>query len=174
MNDRIESFDVKGFTVNIFYDDGLPNPREDDNLGLMYCAHTKYHLGDTQIDLPNFASDGELLPLYLYDHGGITMSTSPFSCPWDSGQVGWIYASPDAIRKNFNAKRISKHMREKVKQILKDEVKEYDRYLRGEAYGYTVQSPDGEEVDACWGFNDIEYCKSIAKEFCIAEKINIT
>ncbi|HOO12216.1 MAG TPA: hypothetical protein PK684_04600 [Bacillota bacterium] len=34
-----------------------------------------------------------ILPLYLYDHGGITMRTNPFSCPWDSGQVGWIYAS---------------------------------------------------------------------------------
>jgi len=35
-----------------------------------------------------------ILPLYLYDHGGITMSTNPFSCPWDDGgQVGWIYAS---------------------------------------------------------------------------------
>ena len=33
-----------------------------------------------------------ILPLYLYDHSGITMSTSVFSCPWDSGQVGWIYA----------------------------------------------------------------------------------
>ncbi len=33
-----------------------------------------------------------ILPLYLYDHGGITMSTGPFSCRWDSGQVGWIYA----------------------------------------------------------------------------------
>lgn len=34
-----------------------------------------------------------ILPLYLYDHGSITMSTGAFSCPWDSGQVGWIYAS---------------------------------------------------------------------------------
>ena len=33
-----------------------------------------------------------ILPLFLYDHSGITMSTGPFSCPWDSGQVGWIYA----------------------------------------------------------------------------------
>ena len=28
------------------------------------------------------------LPLYLFDHSGITMNTSGFSCPWDSGQVG--------------------------------------------------------------------------------------
>lgn len=33
-----------------------------------------------------------ILPLFLYDHSGITISTGPFSCPWDSGQVGWIYA----------------------------------------------------------------------------------
>ena len=33
-----------------------------------------------------------MLPLYLYDHSGITMNTTGFSCPWDSGQVGWIYA----------------------------------------------------------------------------------
>ena len=26
-----------------------------------------------------------MLPLYLYDHGGLTMNTSAFSCPWDSG-----------------------------------------------------------------------------------------
>lgn len=40
-----------------------------------------------------------ILPLYLYDHGGITISTRPFSCPWDSGQVGYIYASKDKFRK---------------------------------------------------------------------------
>lgn len=33
------------------------------------------------------------LPLYLYDHSGLTMRTTPFSCPWDSGQVGFIYVS---------------------------------------------------------------------------------
>ena len=26
-----------------------------------------------------------ILPLYLYDHSGITMNTTGFSCPWDSG-----------------------------------------------------------------------------------------
>lgn len=40
-----------------------------------------------------------ILPLYLYDHSGITMRTSKFSCPWDSGQVGWIYATKDTLRK---------------------------------------------------------------------------
>ena len=38
-----------------------------------------------------------ILPLYLYDHSGITMNTCGFSCPWDSGQVGWIYADKAMI-----------------------------------------------------------------------------
>ena len=40
-----------------------------------------------------------ILSLYLYDHSGITMNTTGFSCPWDSGQVGWIYADADCIKK---------------------------------------------------------------------------
>jgi len=41
-----------------------------------------------------------ILPLYLYDHGGITMNTGGFSCRWDSGQVGWIYASKESLIDN--------------------------------------------------------------------------
>ena len=62
-----------------------------------------------------------MLPLYLYDHSGITMSISPFSCPWDSGQVGWIYCTPDAISKNFGS--LSKENIEKSISILEVEVK---------------------------------------------------
>ena len=41
-----------------------------------------------------------VLPLYLYDHSGITMScdlTYPYNDRWDSGQVGWIYASHQRV-----------------------------------------------------------------------------
>jgi hypothetical protein len=36
-----------------------------------------------------------ILPLFLYDHSGITMRTGPFGDPWDSGQVGVIHVSKD-------------------------------------------------------------------------------
>ena len=45
-----------------------------------------------------------MLPLYLYDHSGLAMSTESFSgraphAEWDSGQVGWIYVSKeDALK----------------------------------------------------------------------------
>lgn len=43
----------------------------------------------------------EWLPLWLYDHSGITMScgarTYPYNDAWDSGCVGWIVAMKDKI-----------------------------------------------------------------------------
>lgn len=98
----------------------------------------------------------ELLPLYLYDHSGITMNTSGYHCPWDSGQVGWIYISKEKIRKEYKVKRISKKLMEKVRQALIQEVETYDEYLRGEIYGYEVLDADGEHLDSCWGFYGYE------------------
>lgn len=44
----------------------------------------------------NKYGDVAIMPLFLYDHGGLTMSTSSFvgrahHAEWDSGQVGYIY-----------------------------------------------------------------------------------
>ena len=68
-----------------------------------------------------------ILPLYLYDHSGITMNTCGFSCPWDSGQVGWIYADKAMIEQEHG--KITPEILEKVRQTLEAEVKEYDYYL---------------------------------------------
>ena len=51
-----------------------------------------------------------MLPLYLYDHSGITMNTTGFSCPWDSGQVGWIYASKEDALREFGGSMPPKKM----------------------------------------------------------------
>ena len=97
-----------------------------------------------------------ILPLYLYDHSGITMRTSSFSCQWDSGQVGWIYMSYEDIRKEYSWKRITKKRRALIEKYLTGEVETYDQYLTGDVYGFTItrEDEDGEEVvvDSCWGF----------------------
>lgn len=82
------------------------------------------------------------LPLYLYDHGGITMKTSPFSCIFDSGLVGFIYAIEGTEGMT----------RKQITDCLIAEVKEYDSYLTGEVYYYVVTDTDGNFVDSCGGF----------------------
>lgn len=91
-----------------------------------------------------------LLPLYLYDHSGITMSTSPFSCPWDSGMIGAIFVTWKKLRSEIGEDCI----KEDALRVLKCEVDVYDSYLRGEVYGFVVKDPKGEDIDdgSCWGF----------------------
>lgn len=90
-----------------------------------------------------------ILPLFLFDHSGITMSTRDFGDRWDSGQVGWIYADREMIEKNYG--NINKETVKKAEEALEGEVESYDMYLRGECYGYRLYK-DGEEEDSCWGF----------------------
>ena len=67
-----------------------------------------------------------ILPLYLYDHSGITMNTTGFSCPWDSGQVGWIYADKRRIEAEYG--KVTPETVEKARQVLEGEVKSYDYF----------------------------------------------
>lgn len=84
-------------------------------------------------------------PLYLYDHSGITISTGRFFCPWDSGQVGYIYMTKDTMEKEgWNKEQATKY--------LESEVTVYDNYLTGEVYGFRIEDADGEEIESCWGY----------------------
>jgi len=90
-----------------------------------------------------------ILPIYLYDHSGITISVGPFACPWDSGQAGWIICDNETIDKDFNGDR------DLAEKALRAEVKLYDDYLTGNVYGFIVEEWDGEtweHVDSCFGF----------------------
>jgi hypothetical protein len=108
----------------------------------------------------DLASNHIILPLYLYDHSGITMSTSSFSCPWDSGQVGIIHCTMKQARKEWDG--TDEEIRKKAIACLVAEVKTYDDHLTGNVYGYVAEDEDGEHIDSCWGFfpdHDCQYSK---------------
>jgi hypothetical protein len=93
-----------------------------------------------------------MLNVYKYEHSGVIYRTSPFSDPWDSGQVGYIFVSKEAVRKEWKVKRITRKLRAQVEEVLSGEVDVYSQYANGEVYGIIVRDADGEEIDACWGF----------------------
>jgi len=161
--------------IRVVLDKDPVNPRDNDNLGIMFCAHGRYNLGDEQIDSRSFSgwsdvakhirSEGAvvMLPLYLYDHSGITMATTPFSCPWDSGRVGFIYATAHDIRECFSIKRVTQKVKDQVTEFLKSEVKEYDQYLRGEVYTAELLVDD-EVIDCINGCHDEDYALEMGYE----------
>jgi hypothetical protein len=101
------------------------------------------------IELAEQIKDTVILPLYLYDHSGITMNTRGFSCSWDSGQVGWIYADSETIKKEYDA--VTPETINRAKNLLEAEVEDYDYYLTGQCYGFQLYKGD-EIIESCWGF----------------------
>lgn len=90
-----------------------------------------------------------MLDLYLYDHSGITMSYRPFSCPWDSGQVGYIYVTKETLRKEYSVKRVTKSIIDRARKVLQGEVETYDDYLTGNVWGYDIEITGSKTCDAC-------------------------
>lgn len=91
-----------------------------------------------------------ILPLYLYDHTGITMNTTGFSCKWDSGQVGWIHISHQEI-KNLQ-EQINRKTQEPTQEygemILQSEVEIYDTYITGDVWYYTIEDENGNIIES--------------------------
>jgi hypothetical protein len=153
---------MKRYKLVIESDSEPCDPREWDNLGKMICFHSRYNLGDshnmTIDDCRDLEENKEhiVLPLYLYDHSGITMNTTGFSCRFDSGKVGIIYVTKKQIREEYSWKNLTKKRIEQIKEYLKNEVKTYDDYLTGNVYGFTLFDNDN-EIDSCWGFVGRDY-----------------
>lgn len=159
------------YTIKVYQDDQAESPRTYyDEHGRMICFHRRYDLGDkhteshelhaqdfrTWIEKESARGNIVALPLYLMDHGGITMDTVDFTAcdpqGWDWGLVGYIYSTKDMIRAEYGCKRVTKKVRERVKLLLESEVRTYNNYLTGNVYGYVIEDQDGNEVDAVWGY----------------------
>ena len=123
--------DGNKYKLTVEQDDIATDPREWNNLSTMVCWHRRYNLGDKHsfedmhemledlayqagieydedINSPNLMTKLSpyylIKPLYLYDHSGISMSTSdgyPYNDRWDAGVVGFAYISKADVFNNL-------------------------------------------------------------------------
>ena len=160
--------DPSGLTLIVEAEDHPLNPREEfELLGQMVCWHSRYRLGDKH----DWREPDEFrqhlksrtgviaLPVYLYDHSGLALSTTPFHCPWDSGQVGWIWMERDTALAAFSrgGKRLTLKLRRQAEEALRAEVREYHQYLSGDVWYIRVENEDGDVLDSGGGFYGSDY-----------------
>ena len=165
-------------TLKIVQDSNGESPREWDNLGTIAYRSRNYTLGDEEIDDPIEWLEDMLdkpkkyeytderlqeletilfekyiaLPVYKYEHSGIAISTTPFSCSWDSGKIGYIYVSKEDVRKGYTVKRITNKLKQKVLSVLKGEIETFNTYINNDIYGFKILNEDGDIIDSCYGF----------------------
>lgn len=176
----METITYKNYTIEIENDESAMNPREEwDNSGTMVCFHKRYDLGDKdhgyrtddynswdelEKDIKKKEDVACILPIYMYDHSGITINTTGFSCQWDSGQIGFIFVSKAKAREIWGWKVLTQKRLNSIEGYLKGEITTYDHFLTGSVYGYTVKKDD-EEFDSCWGFFGSDHEKSGLMEY---------
>ncbi|SUO96766.1 hypothetical protein [Suttonella ornithocola] len=173
---NIQKFDTiiyKNFAIDIYHDEMAENPREWVNSTLV-TAHRRYSFGSKSLpyDADNIEQafswhlnekglterDIIALPVYLYEHGGIALSMTPFSCRWDSGQLGFIYETRADIREEFGIKRISPKLEQQILERLRHEIDLLSHWANGDVFGYKV-IVDG-DIESCWGFYGWEHEES--------------
>jgi hypothetical protein len=180
-----ETVNYKGFEIKITQDELPLNPRHDwDNGTTMVCFHGRYDLGDRNhgFNKSDYNSWDELkeaivkqkkpiaiLPLFLYDHSGITMSTTreyPYNCRWDSMVVGFIFVDEKGCKEMGWTKKWAKDLakcddeaykgktREEIlTDFLVSDVEVYDQYLTGEVYRFEVEDCDDADCGGFFGDN---------------------
>lgn len=198
---KMKDLEGNEYTLTIEQDEFAEDPRKWDNLCTMVCWHRNYNLGDKHnfndawdflqdlceellgIDcedinekemLQKLRDSGKILikPINLYDHSGITVSTSngyPYNDRWDSGCVGFIYVTKETIFKECG-NITEENWKARADKYLESEMDTYDQYVRGEVYGFRLtqkvikqdkcphcgevirEYEDEEEIDSCCGF----------------------
>jgi len=166
-------------TLNICYDPFPEDPRATyDPFGHMVCFHARHNLGDTtDLRSADFSSWREMeeyltkeydavviLPVYLLDHGGLSVRTTPFPDGWDSGRIGLIYATKDDVEKAYGTAEMTPDLRANVERALRGEVEIYDAYLQGDAYVYVLAGPGGTPLESCGGYYGEDGIKSILED----------
>jgi len=172
---------MKTYELEIEQDDDSMNPRTEwDNITTMVCFGKYSYLGDkTNYKRDDFGSWDELKeqiesdhnvlmikPLYVYDHGGVTISTSPFNDRFDTSRIGWIF-----IEEKQWTLMMGEDMdrsEDRLERIIDGDVETYDKYLMGEVYRYSIYEIEtcslGHEhrnhVEGCGGFYDENDCRS--------------
>ena len=159
----MQTINYKNYNIVVDQDPDPMSPSEFDTLGTILTqsgyAGTKTKPEDIREKLE--LKDIVWLPVYTYEHSGLRLQTTPFSCAWDSWEDGIIFVEKKKLEKEY-----AKYTQAEIEKILKAEVKTWDEYLSGEVYGYEITDSQGNNIDSCWGFyGDIDYCVSQAKNY---------
>lgn len=119
------------------------------------------------------------LPLWLYDHSGLTISCGgrsyPFNDPWDSSAIGWIITTKKQALENLTEQETNPdgtpgeykpcteaNWAAAAVKAMQTDVELYDQYLTGDTYRYTLyhrvlkpeDDPEAETTEEDWGIRE--------------------
>jgi hypothetical protein len=164
--------------LNISYDEYAQSPREDTNLGYFITVDSKYNspddnetlktiIAETGYNAKNQADHMEMItkeihtdtdekviyifPITKYEHGNISYSLGSKQ-GFDNSNNGFYIITDETLKEVGTPKKL-------FKKVIEQELKEYNSYMNGEVYAFTLYDNDGNDIESCGGFTDIDYIK---------------
>jgi len=147
-------------TVEIWHDQDAPNPMDNDGSWKLYSFSTRHvnfkHPDEFRgIGFTRKLQVGTAFLLSYYEHGNCVWSlrNEGPQCQWDSVRTAGILVWEESPS-NMGAKTLEERAKD-ARAFLKD----YTAYCNGECYGYTITDEQGEIINSCGGYFDLDWIK---------------
>lgn len=164
--------------LEIYYDNDNSSPREDSNLGYWITCDRNSKSPDQYPELEQIIkSTGDeannqehhikmikkqfedesgykvltIYPIVKYEHSSVTYSLGSRH-GFDYSNNGF-YIITDKTQKELGVKS------KDFEKVIKQELDVYNQWVNGEVYGYTLYDDQGNIVDSCGGFYDLDDIK---------------
>lgn len=83
------------------------------------------------------------IPVYMFEHGGISFSFGDFNDPFDSGMLGYVWAKLSELKDEYIV-----DSREEAIKIMKDTVQEVFCYWEGDVWYIQITDPSSDRIIA--------------------------
>ena len=110
-----------------------------------------------------------VLPVGKYEHSGILLYIGKAgSCPWDSGQIGWIWIDAAGFKKvTLKDWEETPENLKRAEELLTSVVDAYSHWVSNDIWGYRIEklipecehghpeewiTDDDDEYSGCWGY----------------------
>ncbi|MEG1140908.1 MAG: hypothetical protein RSE41_00355 [Clostridia bacterium] len=149
--------------IKVYHTDNAENPRYWCNLFTLitHTGNRNYQslfdivskdfedtFNQTKKRTSSFNKENIVFNLYAYIHGDISLSTEPYGDAFDSGLIGLAVISREDVLKTYKVKRITKKIKQLLRDNLKNELDILKQYANGRVY-YCEYYKDGVMEDSC-------------------------
>ena len=180
MYQSLKDYSVKetGYRLQVFNSD-CDNPLHWGGSDIQWVMlHRGYQLENTtDITSENFSGWGKMsdyidqefdpaliIPVYMLDHSGLSLSIHSFNDGWDSGQIGFVFMSKEVLKRNYQDDENT------AISAIEGELLIYTNYLNGECYRLELYH-DGNLLESSDGFYGSNFNTNDIKE-CIEEYVS--